>query len=184
MQVGEIQGKSPMLTGWGYSRKAWEKHEILPVLLLSWPQTGQEPSFWAHQSSWGSYIHISSALLWYVPRPQRSLLCWMQSVDFSKSEKNNADDLLDKLDICFSSALNVDRFKWWTIGSECKVKSNQSFSCTHWVCRFGSLKESNKEFSILIMFESGCVQDLVTLSLPSEFQKEVATENEVKQGQS
>lgn len=34
------------------------------------------------------------------------------------------------------------------------------------------------------MFESGRVQDLVTLSLPSEFQKEVATENEVKQGQS
>lgn len=34
------------------------------------------------------------------------------------------------------------------------------------------------------MFESDWVQDLVTLSLPSEFQKEVAAEIEVKHRQS
>lgn len=34
------------------------------------------------------------------------------------------------------------------------------------------------------MFESGWVQDLVTLSLASEFQKEVAAENEVEHWQS
>lgn len=44
-------------------------------------------------------------------------------------------------------------------------------------------KERGIQYSDLVMFESGWVQDLVTLSLPSEFQKDVAAENEAKHRQ-